>query len=118
MLDHRREREQQLALRDEQVPLRLWGYEVPERRPENARRLVDEARRARPTCLGHGFRSGNVTDSMPSSRRPLVTRLPLSTRGNDISRLYGPTLTKSSPSRCLMSTSSLPTTGRGGWSSY
>ena len=116
VLDHRGDGEQQLALRVEQMSLRC--------RAGSGRRWSCRgcAWLRRPAARGRAVqvmasRSENVTESIPSSRRPRLTRLPLSTRGSEISRLYGPTVTKRSPSRCLMSTSSLPTNGRWSWSS-
>jgi hypothetical protein len=41
VLDQRRQRQQELALGNEQVALCLWRNEVSERGPENARRLID-----------------------------------------------------------------------------
>ena len=87
MLDHRRDCEEQLALRVEEVTLRVRGDEIAERCAEDAGRIVDESRGTHATCVGHGFESEKVTESRPSSRRPRVTRLPLSTRGSEISRL-------------------------------
>src|SRR6202043_3130388 len=87
MLDHRGDREEQLALRVEKVTLRVRGDEVAERCAENAARVVDEPRGTRAICVAHGFESEKVTESRPSSSRPRVTRLPLSTRGSEISRL-------------------------------
>jgi len=43
MLDHRRHCQQELALGDEQVALRIGRHDVAERGPENPRRLVHEA---------------------------------------------------------------------------
>jgi hypothetical protein len=43
VLDHRRHCEQQFALGDEQVALRLGRDDVAERGPENLRSLLDEA---------------------------------------------------------------------------
>jgi len=53
----------------------------------------------------------------PLVEAPLGDALAVEHARSEISRLYGPTLTNSSPSRCLMSTSSLPTKGRWSWSS-
>lgn len=87
MLDHRRDGEEQLALCVEQVTLRFRGNQVAERCAEDAGRIVDEPRGTHATCVSHGLESEKVTESNPSSSRPRVTRLPLSTRGSEISRL-------------------------------
>jgi len=43
MLDRRRQGEQQLALRDEEVTLRLRRDDIAERRPEDSRCLIDDS---------------------------------------------------------------------------
>ena len=87
VLDRRRQCEQQFPLGDEQMSLGLGWYEIAERGSENPRRLIDETCGADATGFAHGLRSEKVTQRIPSSRRPLLTRLPLSTRGSEISRL-------------------------------
>jgi len=83
------------------MPLRLRRDDVVEADDEKLRGALCKpgrtqlARCALPSVFvnAHFRESENVTDSMPSSSLPRVTFLPLSTRGSEISRLYGPTVT-------------------------
>lgn len=114
MLERQRHGEQQLALRLEQMDLGLRRHELADGGAEELSRVTENARRAHPALLVAGQLAAlpNMTCSVPSSSRAPRVTLPLSTRGSEISRLYGPTVTKSSPSRWLKAMSFLSTNGR------
>ena len=87
MVDRHLDREQELALRIEQVDLGFGGNEVVDGGTEQLARVAEDADGADATLLAQLAGLPKMTRSIPSSSLAERTALPLSTRGSAISRL-------------------------------
>lgn len=87
MLDGDADREEQFALRREQVHLRLGRDDLVDRLAEQLARVAEETPRTDPALVAQLPALPKITRSMPSSSFADLVTLPLSTRGSAISRL-------------------------------
>ena len=87
MLDGDADGEEQLALRGEEVHLRLRRDDLIDRLAEQLTRLAEETPRADTTLVAQLPALPKITRSIPSSSFADLVTLPLSTRGSAISRL-------------------------------
>jgi transposase len=87
MLDGDADGEEQLALRGEQVHLRLGRDDLVDRLAQQLARLTEETSGADPALVAQLAALPKTTRSMPSSSFADLVTLPLSTRGSAISRL-------------------------------
>lgn len=72
----------------DEMELRIRRHEFADRHGEKVNDVADDPGRIDVAWLGHPFEAAaNVTRSIPSSSLPLMTLVPLSTRGRLISRL-------------------------------